>query len=263
MMRIRSLNRWQAAGSHFVFSALLGLLVFCLFRYVWYPDALFTLAGAGKLLLLVIGIDVVLGPLLTLIVFDPAKKSLVIDLSVIVAIQLSALAYGVWVMAQSRPVFLAGVVDRFELIMANDIRPEDLSLAASPEWQKLSWTGPVVVGAIPSSDLDERRAISLQAIAGGPDISRMPKFYVPLAQTADTLRENAQPLAAFEARHAHEVAAARRLLTRRGVAEQDVLILPLQTRMGVGALAVSRTDLLPVVSLGFDPLDAPTDERKP
>ena len=51
-------------------------------------------------LFLVVGIDVVLGPLLTLIVFHPKKKSLIWDLAVIVAVQLGALGYGVWVMAQ-------------------------------------------------------------------------------------------------------------------------------------------------------------------
>ncbi|HWT14265.1 MAG TPA: type IV pilin accessory protein, partial [Patescibacteria group bacterium] len=103
-MGIRGLNRWQASAGHLGFSVVLGLAVFALFRFLWYPDALFTLAGAGKLLLLVVGIDVVLGPLLTLIVFHPAKKSLIWDLAIIVAVQFGALGYGVWVMAQSRPV---------------------------------------------------------------------------------------------------------------------------------------------------------------
>ena len=46
------------------------------------------------LILLMIGVDVVIGPLLTLIVFDPKKKHLKFDLVVIAALQLAALAYG-------------------------------------------------------------------------------------------------------------------------------------------------------------------------
>ncbi len=78
-MNLRNLNRWQAGSGHLSFSVLLGAAVFVLFRFVWYPDALFELGGAAKLMLLVVGIDVALGPLLTLIVFDPKKKSLIGD----------------------------------------------------------------------------------------------------------------------------------------------------------------------------------------
>ena len=87
-MGIRNFNRWQAFGGHLSFSLLLGLAVFALFRWVWYPDALFELGGAGKLMALVVGIDVVLGPLLTLIVFNPRKRSLIWDLAVILALQI-------------------------------------------------------------------------------------------------------------------------------------------------------------------------------
>ncbi|MBK7144251.1 MAG: hypothetical protein IPH76_03200 [Xanthomonadales bacterium] len=125
---------------------LLGLAVFALFSFVWYPDALFTLAGAGKLLILVVGIDVTLGPLLTLIVFNPIKKSLIWDLAVILMVQMGALGYGVWVMAQSRPVFLVGAVDRFELVSANEIHPDELAKAPREEWRSFpgparSWSG--------------------------------------------------------------------------------------------------------------------------
>ncbi len=62
MIGLRSLNRYQASAGHLGFSLMLGVAVFVLFRYLWYPDALFALAGADKLLLLVVGIDVVMGP---------------------------------------------------------------------------------------------------------------------------------------------------------------------------------------------------------
>jgi hypothetical protein len=53
-------------------------------------------AGAEGLLLLMAGIDIVVGPLLTLIVFKAGKKGLKFDLALIALAQAAFLAYGVW-----------------------------------------------------------------------------------------------------------------------------------------------------------------------
>jgi hypothetical protein len=59
---------------------------------VWYPQHYFAAMGGTTLILLLIGVDVVIGPLITLIVFDPKKKSLRFDLAVIAVLQLGALS---------------------------------------------------------------------------------------------------------------------------------------------------------------------------
>ena len=251
-MRIRDLNRWQATAGHLTFSLLLGLAVFALFRFLWYPGALFTLAGAGKLMLLVVGIDVVLGPLLTLIVFNPKKKSLIWDLAVIVAVQLGALGYGVWVMAQSRPVFLVGATDRFELVTANQIRPEELALAPNPEWRRLSWSGPVLVGARPPADPDERLNLALQAMEGGPDMTQLPRYFVPVFEIIDTLVAESRPLEDFEPIAAKEVATLRAWLSQRGIEESSVVVLPLKARAGFGAILIDSRSAEPLLAATFD-----------
>ena len=252
MMRIRDLNRWQAFAGHLSFSLLLGMVVFALFRFLWYPGALFTLAGAGKLMLLVVGIDVILGPLLTLIVFNPGKKSLIWDLAVILVVQVSALGYGVWVMAQSRPVFLVGATDRFELVTANQIRAEDLASASKPEWQRLSWAGPVVVGARPPSDPDERMSMVLGAMEGGPDLTQLPRYYVPLPEVMEKLLKESKPLAYFESIAPREVADLRAWLQKRNFDESNVAILPLKARKGMGALMIDRPSATPLRTATFD-----------
>jgi len=50
---------------------------------VWYPPPLFQLLGGFELLLLIVAVDIALGPLLTLVVFKSGKKRLKFDLSVI------------------------------------------------------------------------------------------------------------------------------------------------------------------------------------
>lgn len=251
-MRIRNLNRWQASAGHLSFSLLLGLAVFALFRFLWYPGALFSLAGAGKLMLLVVGIDVVLGPLLTLIVFNPKKKSLIWDLAVVVAVQLGALGYGVWVMAQSRPVFMVGATDRFELVTANQIRPEELALAPNPEWLQLSWTGPVLVGARPPADPDERLNLALRALEGGPDVTQLPRYFVPISEIIDKLVPAFKPLEEFEQVAAAEVNELRAWLGARGIDESKVAVLPLKARAGMGAVLIDRQSAEPLQTASFD-----------
>src|SRR5512137_2835497 len=123
---LERLNRWKAASIHFGISVVIATALFAAMLLVWYPHPYFHAAGGQKLLLLLIGVDVVIGPLLTLIVFDPRKKNLKMDLAVIVALQLAALVYGATIMFNARPVFVAFAGDRFELVEANAIAAADL-----------------------------------------------------------------------------------------------------------------------------------------
>ena len=68
------MTRWRAAGIHLLLSALLGVCVLALLFFVWYPGPLFRATGGEKLLLLIVGIDIVAGPLLTLCVYDAKKR---------------------------------------------------------------------------------------------------------------------------------------------------------------------------------------------
>ena len=93
-MTLTALNRWQASALHLALSAAIAVLVVTLMLLVWYPQQYFTAMGGDTLILILIGVDVVVGPLITLIIFDPKKKGLRFDLAVIAALQLAALAYG-------------------------------------------------------------------------------------------------------------------------------------------------------------------------
>src|SRR5688572_13652896 len=132
MLKLASLNRWQAAGSHLALSAIIGAAVLAAMILVWYPPPYFDAAGGNELVLLMVGIDVALGPLLTLAVFNPRKGmgKLRFDLAVIAFFQVAALAYGVHVMFVARPAYLVFAVDRFDLVMANTL--PDAELAKAP-----------------------------------------------------------------------------------------------------------------------------------
>src|SRR5690606_32812168 len=99
-----------AALIHLGISAAVAAVASALLMGVWYPPPYFRAAGAERLLLLVVAVDVTLGPLLTLIVFKRGKPGLKFDLAAIGVAQLLALVYGFHVMLLSRPVFLVAAV---------------------------------------------------------------------------------------------------------------------------------------------------------
>jgi hypothetical protein len=80
---------------------------------------------------------------LTFAVFNRAKgwRHLRWDLAIIGVVQLAALAYGLYTVALVRPVAMVFEVDRFRVVTAADVPPEDLR-KARPPYDALSWTGP-------------------------------------------------------------------------------------------------------------------------
>lgn len=238
-MNIRALSRVQAMSWHFLFSVVIALIIFFLFKLLWYPGGLWELSAAGKLLLLIVGVDVTLGPLLTAIVFNPKKKSLIFDLSIIVLIQVSAFAYGVWIMAQSRPVFLVGSVDRLILVSANDIEAKDLADAPAA-YKQLSWTGPRLVGAKSNAKGDESFNLLMQSLSGGPDVDRLPRFYVPYEEVAGDIAKRGVPLAQLTLKNKQAADEIRKEIADLGVNEADTAIILLRARKGFGVALIDK-----------------------
>ncbi|MEH6451129.1 MAG: hypothetical protein V7765_20865 [Oleispira sp.] len=125
-MTLTSLNRYQAFASHLLLSLIIfsGILI-CITQY-WYPGILFDTANGWKAIGLIISIDLILGPILTLIVFNPNKSSLKFDLSIIAVIQVAALIYGSWTIHVSRPIALAFINNSFYSLHANADNAADI-----------------------------------------------------------------------------------------------------------------------------------------
>jgi len=169
-------HRFRAGLIHLSLSATVAALVFLPIYFFWYPDILYDYAGGRALFLLIVSVDVTLGPLITTIIFVPGKRGLVFDLVVIAILQLAALSYGVYVLFESRPVYIVYVKDRFELVRANEI--PDAEMARSGDYGRLSWTGPRYVGVRFPTDPNEQFNLAVSGM-GGVDIQHMPRYYAP------------------------------------------------------------------------------------
>lgn len=186
--------RLLAAGSHLAISALISGGVALVTLGLWYPGVFGEMAGGRRLFLLILGVDVVMGPLLTLIVFDKRKPrgELIRDLAVIGVLQMGALVYGLQTLYLARPVALVFETRRFRVVSAGEVRVEELP-EARPEYRKLSLTGPQLLGTRPSQSGEERLK-SFDLALKGYDIGQRPSLWQPFAESRSEAWAQARPL---------------------------------------------------------------------
>lgn len=212
------MNRWKAASVHLLLSLLLigGIALAAL--HTWFPYGLYRVAAPDRLLFIMWGIDLVAGPLLTLVVYKVGKPSLRSDLCVVAILQLAFLGYGLHTLWASRPVFLVGLPMRMSLVFANEIEPAELAKAKLPAWRRFSWTGPQLVGADAPKTDKERQDLLFATLSTGIDVDQLPHLYVsyseivPRLLTTGVSIDQAKAKAAGITQAVCEVA----LVTRRG-----------------------------------------------
>ena len=100
------MNRYKAAAVHLTISVLVFIALLGIIITVWYPGVLFNISGGWTGLKLVMGVDVILGPLLTLIVFKAGKPGLKFDLGCIATAQIVCMAAGLYIVYSERPLAL-------------------------------------------------------------------------------------------------------------------------------------------------------------
>ncbi|WP_395503214.1 TfpX/TfpZ family type IV pilin accessory protein [Ectopseudomonas mendocina] len=185
--------RFKAFLVHLLCSLAIALGVLGLVFGLWYPAPLHLALGVTTIFLLLLTVDVTLGPLLTLLVYKAGKKSLKFDLAVIVLLQLTALGYGLWTVAQGRPAWLVFNVDRFDVVQVVDIDTRRLD-EAQPQYRAPAWMGPRWVAAVRPADGERRGEILFEAILGGSDVAQHPELYHPLPDSAELIKSRAQNL---------------------------------------------------------------------
>jgi len=169
------MNRYKASATHLAISATVIALFFAIVFFVWYPVPYFSIEGTYDVIIILIAVDLVLGPLLTLIIFKSGKPGLKFDLSIIACIQIAALLYGANTIYAERPYFVAFALNKFVIVQATDTKKMDLSkIDPSVHYQHL---GPSYVYAESPSDNKLRDKILNQVLSGGFDIDRIPSQY--------------------------------------------------------------------------------------
>lgn len=209
-----------------VVAALAAALVFGL----WYPGFYRVISGGRDLFLLVTGVDVVLGPLLTFAVFDVTKGWMHLrrDLTIIGLIQAAALVYGLHTVYAVRPVAMAFEVDRFRVIAAADVYEPELPRAL-PEYRNLPLTGPWLLGTrAPAAGAEHTDAIFMGL--RGIDRANRPPFWQPFASSVPDALAKSRPVSVLLAYYPKRAAEFRAALAEMKAVEATARFLPLQAR---------------------------------
>ena len=197
--RLRIKAAAKASFLHLILSAMIALSIWWLVVRRWYPYPLDELAGGLSLLSLVFVVDIICGPLLTLIVFNPAKskRELLSDFAVIVLVQLSALIYGVYSVAEARPVVVAFEKDRLVAVPAAGIDIVSLS-KTSKKMRSLSWSGPMLIGTRIPKDATEQMNV-LEMGLQGLEPSARPDWWQTYELSLPDVLAKMQPLSTLRA----------------------------------------------------------------
>lgn len=171
--------RLKAFAYHLLASVIIAVISLYVVFMVWHPAPLAQAVGVTLVFVMMLGIDMVLGPLLTLLIAKQGKKSLKFDMAIIIILQLAAFVYGMYNIAMGRPVYIAFDVSRFEVVQANEIPKESLEQAQAP-YNTLGWGAPKYVAVRAVANAEEKSKRLFSELETGVAPSKQPNLYEPL-----------------------------------------------------------------------------------
>ena len=221
--------RARAALIHLGLSAIAAGLTALLVFWLWYPTPFREISGGRDLFLLVIAVDVVIGPLLTAVAFDLRKPraELMRDLGVIVLLQLAALIYGANAVALARPAVIALEGDRLRVVRAIDLSNADWT-KGQPEQAVTLLSGPRIVAT--RAPLDSEKGDAIFKGLAGEDIGMRPEFWLPASATGAAYAKAAKPLTGLTRLHPDRLPVLERAVAATGREPRQLGYLPILAR---------------------------------
>lgn len=237
MVRTRIRRALGPAGWHLLMSALVAAVAAGLVFGVWFPYPYRELVGGRELFLIVVAVDVVCGPLLTLVLFNHLKsrRELALDLSIVAVIQLAALAYGLHTVVEARPVYLAFEVDRFRAVTMADVQRDKLH----PEMgglHAIGWTGPRVIGVRQPKNNEEMMR-SLDLSLGGIDPAVRPDWWVPYEEVRSRVLAKSRPVSELREKRPDQRSLIDASISESGLQEAQLRWLPITSFQSTGWVA--------------------------
>jgi hypothetical protein len=171
------ISKLKAVLLHALVTAVVAVFSAFFVFVLWYPSGLARYMGGGELYFLVLSVELVLGPLMSLIIYHPRKSFVHLrrDYAVIGVLQVAALTYGLHSTYIARPVFQVFVIDKVVVISALELDSNDLNVA--PEsFSKLSVWGPMDVCVSLPADAEAKSTLIFSALAG-KDVEFFPQYY--------------------------------------------------------------------------------------
>jgi hypothetical protein len=226
--------RIKAFGLHVTASTCLFLLALGTLYFGWYRWPGWYLTGATSIVLMMAGIDVVLGPLLTFVIANPNKprRELARDIAIIATVQLAAMGYGLTTLWQGRPLYYTFSTRFLEMVQASDLSPEQIALGRklNPDFAPYWYSLPRWVYAPFPNDPKVVEQIVQSTIGGGDDVIQMPRYFRPWQEGVVELRKELRPVAKMTELAQRDKQIAGERMRELGVTADEPVALPMMGR---------------------------------
>jgi hypothetical protein len=223
--------RLKAFALHLLGSASALTLILGGLYLGWYRWPGWYLSSALHIVGIVVLVDLVIGPTLTLVVANPTKsrRLLARDIGMIVAVQIVALMYGAVTLWGGRPLYYAFSVNSLDMVQASDVEAPEVKLAReqnpgfAPHWYSL----PRWIWAPLPDNSDEATKIAMGTVFGGHDVTDMPRYFKPWDQGLPKLRDQLKRVDDIMYLSRKEKQALRTRLSEQGLApdQRNALIM--------------------------------------
>lgn len=245
------MSKIRAFSLHFCISAIIVGSALAIIFMVWYPHPYFQIGEAWGVIGVLVGVDLIVGPFLTLIVYKKNKPRLRFDMTVIAFIQIVALTYGTYTIYSERPHYLIFAVDRFTLLTQSDLEHHAF---AKSDWRRKPLIGPLVAVAEYPKDVAAQQALLFELLSGAPDIELRPETWRPLAEHKDEVLARAEPISTLAEADGDAARQVSRLAAKYGISPENLMYVPAIAKTYKGlALILDPATARPMDVIDIDP----------
>lgn len=231
------ISRWKAFAIHFAVSMVIFLVLLALMVGVWYPSFFFNTDGGWEGLQILIGVDLVLGPALTVIVYRPFKRGLLLDLTLIGLVQLICLVIGTYIVYAQRPLALVYVDDRFISVSQGSF---DFAGTDSASLKALPGKYPKHIYIEMPKDKAARKELRKAQTHQGPLHAR-PTLFLPYAEHGiEAVNEGGISITQYREGRPELAAGVDHWLQQQGHAPDAIVLVPYTARYRDSYLVLDR-----------------------
>ena len=244
-------QKLKASLIHLSLSILLVILIIGTVLFMLFPKIFIDVTDFKEVAAIIVSVDLILGPLLTFVVFNPekAKRLIYFDFAVIGAIQLSALVYGAFALYQIHPVYITFNIDRFTIVTARDAEPEK---AVIDEYRVSKLTAGKLAFAKMPDDTEKQNELLFSVADGGEDLEKMEEYYVSIENNIADILIKSLDVELLEKTKESKTEVKEFFENHKGKIDKFVFI-PLNNDKKEAILVLDKKTVKPVTTINIDP----------
>ena len=171
--------------AHLSVSFLCLLTLFFLIYFVWFIPPLDKATGVLPVFLMLILVDLIVGPFLGLLVYKDGKKTLKFDLGIVILLQICSFVYGAHIIVEARPVWIVYNAGKYDLVQSFEVIENNIEEARS-EFKQKSFFYPKYAAIKPLSNSERFRELQ-----SGMSVVQKPERFISISSAKVSIQQNA------------------------------------------------------------------------